>query len=274
MKVTQFDQWQIVSYVQIIWFTVLAIVNIVLISMFHNKVQNRKQLWIFSGYFGVFTLAKILGGILGLVFLHESKFNEGLYIAVYVFDSVSLGFLLKSIFPFIKCMLKKDVKGDEEMYPSQSKWPEMNGAPAIIAKYFLGPLEVLTLFVLISVILSIVGSSKMASGGSLTENKVSSLMFLFATLVLAAIVIYVNFNNPHYVLPARLLILTSLILVVRCLYSIVAVFHNLSFTNPSKYSLMFGDYKYFTFLSMLMECVVGVVLLFIYRWFLTSGRFN
>jgi MFS family permease len=274
MKVNQFDQWQIVSYVQIIWFTALAIVNIVLISMFHNKVQNRKQLWMFSGYFGGFTLAKMLGGILGLVFLHKSEYDQGLYIAVYVFDSVSLGVLLKSAFPFVKCMLKKDVKNDEEMYTKPSKWPEMNGAPKLIAKYLLGPLEVLTLFVLIAIILSIVGSSQMASGGSLTENKVSSLMFLAATLVLAAIVIYVNFNNPHYVLPARLLLAVSGLLVIRCLYAIVAVFHNLSFTNPSKYSLMFGDYKYFTFLSLMMECVIGVILLFTYRWFLVSGRFN
>lgn len=187
---------------------------------------------------------------------------------------MEVGVLLKSAFPFVKCMLKKDVKNDEEMYTKQSKWPEMEGAPKLVAKYLLGPFEVLTLFVLVSIILSIVGSSQLASGGSLTENKVSSLMFLAATLVLAAIVIYVNFNNPQYVLPARLLMATCLLLVIRCLYSIVAVFHNLSFTNPSKYSLMFGDYKYFTFLSLMMECVIGVVLLFIYRWFLITGKFN
>lgn len=282
MKVEYFDEWQAVSYVQIIWFAVLAFANIVLLFTFYSSFLNKKQLWMFSGYFGVFTIAKIAGGVLGIIFLHKPEFDQGLYIAVYVCDSVSLGMLLKSSFPFIQRMLKKEANPDQEMYngePIKGYGPfdveTKPVKPTLIQKYFLGPFQFLTLLVLVSVILSIVGSSLMSSSnGNVTPLKVSSLLFLASTLVLGGIVIYVNFNNPNYVFPARLLMCCAFLLVVRCLYSILSSFNHLSFTNPSKFSLMFGDYKYFTFLALLMESLVGIALILTYQWFLRKGRFN
>ena len=282
MKVEYFEEWQIVSYVQIIWFTVLAFANIALLFTFYSSFLNKKQLWMFSGYFGAFNIAKIAGGVLGIIFLHKPKFDKGLYIAVYVCDSISIGMLLKSCFPFIQRMLKKEAKTDQEMYngePIKRYGPfdvETKPArPTLIQKYFLGPFEFLTLLVLVSVVLSIVGSSKMASSnGSVTPLKVSSLMFLASTLVLGGIVIYVNFNNPNYVFAARILMFCAALLVVRCLYSILSSFNHLSFTNPSKFALMFGDYKYFAFLALLMECLVGMALILTYQWFLRNGRFH
>lgn len=282
MKVEYFEEWQAVSYVQIIWFAVLAFANIVLLFTFYSRFLNKKQLWMFSGYFGVFTIAKIAGGVLGIIFLHKPEFVEGLYIAVYVCDSVSLGMLLKSSFPFIERMLKKDANPDQEMYneePVKGYGPfdveTKSARPTLIQKYFLGPFQFLTLLVLVSVILSIVGSSQMSSSNAnVTPIKVSSLLFLAATLVLGGIVIYVNFNNPIYVFPARLLMCCAFLLVIRCLYSILSSFNHLSFTNPSKFSLMFGDYKYFTFLALLMESLIGIALILTYQWFLKNGRFN
>lgn len=262
MKIQYFQEWQAVCIVQVVWFSILSVVLVVLVAASVSSVSNRKRFWTFCGYLGVFFVCKVVGGVLGLVFMHQHNFNENLYIATYVFDSISLGFMLKSMFPLISTMLRREKLFEEEKVPQELK---------ILLKY--GPLDLLTLIVLVAVILSIVGSNMLASSdGNAVPNKVSALLFLAATIVLAAIMLFINFDNPQYLVPARLLLLAAGILVIRCAYSILSTFNHLSLVHYSKYSLIFGDYKYFTFLALMEEALVGVVLLLTFQWFLRNRK--
>lgn len=266
-------EWEIVSYVQIIFFVLLLGSFLVVLFVKPRNETNGKMIRVFSIYFGIFNLFKIVGGICALVLLHQSKAKVGLTIATYIFDTVSLGVLIKSLLPFVEAMTtdrEQLAKFDENPFKFEAG---SNASVEVPVKKNL-PFKLLTVVILVAVILSIVGASLLDSdpGTSRSTLKASSILYLVAILLMGALIVWGFTLNTEFSGSGRLLLVALLFFIVRASYSIISSFAGISFDSPSKYILLYGDWYYYCFLALLPECIIGVFLLVNCLWFLYNVR--
>ncbi|ODV80457.1 uncharacterized protein CANTADRAFT_20050 [Suhomyces tanzawaensis NRRL Y-17324] len=278
MQVQFYTQWEVVSYVQTIWFAFLLLVHISLIVMFISKPGKKKSMLMFGAYFGVFCTLKMIGGITSIVTLHASTFNRSAYTAAYICDSVAIGLLIKSTFPFLETMKKQD--GDEKLeWKLEDKLEGFEGLGRV-GRFNLHPFRLLTILVLVSMILAIVGTVQITSASSSDsksdsdspELKIGSFLFLASTLVLLGLLLWTYCTVSHFQVILRIFFAVVPLLIVRCCYSIISALKGINFDDPSKYAIIFGDYKYYTFLAFLSEGLIGPVLLIVFNWFLRNNR--
>ena len=78
-----------------ILFAILLVAFLVITSIKKERrvTSNLTILYLFT----IFLVLKIVGGILGLVFIHQKLFNVSLFIPTFIFDSIGLGFIARSI---------------------------------------------------------------------------------------------------------------------------------------------------------------------------------
>ncbi|KAK6454720.1 uncharacterized protein RJT20DRAFT_60620 [Scheffersomyces xylosifermentans] len=261
-----FHQWEAVFYVQLIWFALLVVGSLllILINFSHLFLAGLKG---FAIYFSLFCALKTAGGICSVIFLHGSTMSEGVFIASYIFNSVSLGVLTKSMFPFLEKMMKGDPTLDEKV--EQRPLLHFNGSP-------ITPLRILTLLLTVAIITSIVGatgiSSTPVSSTTTTMFKVSAVLFTVGVLAMAACLVYVGYKYSYYSKICWILFISVPLLIVRCSYSLASAFHGINFSSPSQFMIIFGDYKYYAFMSLLTEGIIGVIYLGTFFWFITSHK--
>lgn len=79
-----------------------------------------------------------------------------------------------------------------------------------------------------------------------------------------AILVFMLSIGDKFNIIAKLLISGLVILIVRCAYSIMTTFHGINFEEPSKYMILFGDYKYYTFMGLMIEGLAAICILIAY----------
>ncbi|RCK55248.1 hypothetical protein Cantr_03654 [Candida viswanathii] len=272
MQLHSYTEWEAVSYVQLFIFAIFFVeFSFSIIYKLRKRVQL-KPILPFGIFFTLFVLLKLTGGILGLVFMHQPTFNLSLFIPTYIFDTISLGFITRSISSLIEHMLNLQDAADLGRFPQhpmiQFKVDDIDTQKDAddnnFAKNF-WPFKLVTVVLLVAVALSIAGTSQAtetnppSSVGTLL--KTSSVLFLIGVLLMIGILVYILSMGEQFNIVAKLLILGLAILLVRCVYSMLAVFHGISFQTPNKYMIFFGDYKYYTFLGLLSEAWAALCVL-------------
>ncbi|ABN64744.2 hypothetical protein PICST_34767 [Scheffersomyces stipitis CBS 6054] len=257
-------EWEIVFYVQLIWFALLCVTTVTLVTLNFAFISSA-GLKGFCIYFTVFTLLKFAGGITGVILLSHKNLVSGLFIATYIFNTVSLGVLTKSLFPYLETMLKGD--------PRMGKLEEPDQPQFKFGRFNFTPLRVVTLTILAAIICSIVGSSSISTDGPTPSStntlfRVSSVLFTLCVLAMTAILIYIANKHAVFTRICMFLLVAAPLLLVRCVYSLLSSFHGISFGNPSKYMIIFGDYKYYALMALLEEGLVGVVFIITFFWFM------
>ena len=299
LPVAYASQWRIVSIVQVAYFAVILITFLtgMFVRIFKVDANLRKTMFIVSLFFTVFCGFKIAGGVCATIQVDQNTPSTGLMIATYVLDSTSLGFLLKTVVNYLDYMMfpsssdgltnggilgvfgkggksdfqeiglsnRKDSEGSS--VDSQPTDPKKN-----ISKFH--PFRITTLVITVAIILSIIGACEMSSGSSGSTSgtlfKVSSLLFLVALIVLFGLLLLVYLQRPTFRTGIAIIMLSMVFYLVRIIYSIVLSFTgiNISSTSFNKFTLIFGDYKYYTFMAFLMELLIALMLFVISQWFL------
>ncbi|KAK6461100.1 hypothetical protein DFJ63DRAFT_337008 [Scheffersomyces coipomensis] len=271
------EQWKIVGYVQIAWFAIVLAAAIASYFKSFSIVKNH-----FKGFavsFTIFSTFKLVGGITSTILFKGSTFNSGVYIATYIFDSISLGALLRSLFPFIQVMLDN---GFENQTPPSyvdkdgllsGTVNNVNQRGGLISGLLTktdkngkpqNPVfRVLFLVVLAAIIISIIGSSKISFTTPSSEAnsllRVSSILFIAAIVLLSILLGYIFFTRTEYARFAAIIALAIPFVFIRCLYSVLSSFHGVSYTSP--YLLVFGDYKYYAFMALMCEGIASIIYL-------------
>lgn len=269
------------------------------IRIFKVDANLRKTVFLASFFFTVFSSFKIAGGVCAIIQVDLKTPSTGLMIATYILDTTSLGFLLKTIVNYLDYMMfprppdspatggilgflgkggKSDFqevnigltsRKDSEGFSvdSQPTDPKKN-----IGRFH--PFRLTTLVITVAIVLSIVGASNMSSGSSGgvsgTMFKVASLLFLLALILLSGLLVYVYFQQPTFRAGVTIIMVSLVFYLVRIIYSIVLSFTGIDISSSSfnKFTLIFGDYKYYTFMAFLMELLIALMLFVISQWFL------
>lgn len=266
--------WEIVAYVQVIFFAIMLIGLGAVVVHKWTKGTDRGIIKRFVGYFGLFTVCKVAGGICGIILLHQSQYSSGLTMATYILDNVSLGLLIKSVLPFLELMVtEKDPEalvGNPFKYEMGSEDQTMD-----VRKVGLGtlvgttlkknlPFRVLTLVITAAVICTIVGATGINSNGKNSGSspmKAGSILFLVVIILMAVLIAWGHSLNEDHRIMAKILLGSIAFFIVRAVYSILSSFAGINFENPSKFLLIFGEYQYYTFMALLEECIISTILL-------------
>ncbi|RLV82514.1 hypothetical protein JA9_003752 [Meyerozyma sp. JA9] len=286
------SQWRVVSIVQVAYFAVILITFLtgLLVRIFKVDAFLRKTIFTVSIYFTLFSSFKIAGGVCATLQVDQKTPSEGLMIATYILDTTSLGFLLKTIVNYLDYMMfprspagpdngenpdfqeteigfshRKDSEGSSvDLKPTDPKKK--------LSRFH--PFRLTTLVITVAIVLSIVGASKMSSGSggsnSGTYFKVSSLLFLIALISSSGLLFWVYLQRPTFRTGVTIIMFSLVFYLVRIIYSIVSSFTgiDISSTSFNKFTLIFGDYKYYTFMAFLMESLIALMLFVISQWFL------
>lgn len=266
--------WEIVAYVQVIFFAIMLIGLGAVVVLKWTKGTDRGIIKKFVGYFGLFTVFKVAGGICGIILLHQSQYSSGLTMATYILDNISLGLLIKSVLPFLELMVtEKDPKalvGNPFKYETGSEDQTMD-----VRKMGLGtlvettlkknlPFRVLTLVITAAVICTIVGATGINSSGKNSGSspmKAGSILFLVVIILMAILIAWGHSLNADHRTMAKILLGSIAFFITRAVYSILSSFAGIDFENPSKFLLIFGEYQYYTFMGFLEECIISIILL-------------
>lgn len=305
MDLQHTEGWKAVSGVQLGIFLLAfgAFIYVTFIQM--KKGFKLKTVLPFFILMIIFNGVKIAGGILGLVFLGKKKFNNSLFIATYICDSISLGFITRAISSLVQGIIANklenspsgadnnnidtdsridaSVRGfpkgleDEESATHFNATDDSNTPYTNILSRLdnlkKAPFRILTLILIAAVITNIIGTSQLESddlSSNSTEQtliKVSAVLFVVGVAGLIAVLTYISVTAEHCAFISQLLIAALVVLIVRCIYSLVSAFHGINFSSPSKYILMFGMPKYYGCLALLPEIISDIILVVAYyKW--------
>ncbi|KAI5953893.1 hypothetical protein CANMA_004732 [Candida margitis] len=297
------EGWKAVSGAQLGLF-VLAIAAFITITFIQiRKGFKIKTILPFFILMIIFNGVKIAGGIVGLVFLENKKFNNSLFIATYICDSISLGFVSRAISSLVQGIIETKMENPQERNDNNdtdsgsndsarhfTKGPEdeesatyfksndasTNPRSILLSKgrdLKKAPFRIVTLILLAAVITNIIGTSNLDNGDSSSDSTVESLikasavLFIVGVVCLIVVLAYISVKASHCALISQLLIAALVVLIVRCVYSLISAFHGINFASPSKYILMFGMPKYYGCLALLPEIVSNIILLVAYyKW--------
>ncbi|KAG5417026.1 hypothetical protein I9W82_004659 [Candida metapsilosis] len=305
MNLQQTEGWKAVSGVQLGVF-ILAIGAFFSITFVQIRKGLRiKSILTFFILMVIFNGIKIAGGIVGLVFLGNKKFNESLFIGTYICDSISLGFITRAVSSLARGIVAfkiddpqdvnnhREIDSDNDSNRSAGgfrKGPEdEESATRYVSKDFSlnpgndilkevkdlknVPFRILTLVLIAAVVTNVIGTSQLDSNDSSSNSseqaliKASAVLFVVGVVGLIAILTYISVTARHCAFISQLLIAALVILIIRCVYSLISAFHGIDFNSPSKYMLMVGLPKYYGCLALFPEIVADIILLVAYyKW--------
>lgn len=234
----------------------------------------------FSIYYFLLTSCKTVGGIISLVVLHSSTFNEGLYIGAYILESISLGFELRALSCFTDHFYHyhdiitnpiRIVEVDKEKLEDSSTDSLQKIKKQKIPLFH--PFTILTFIVIAGIVCTAVGASNAVDSSSPPpEMKAGGIIFLVASVIMIGLYIHLAITSPALRVLTFPSILTACVLIVRSIYVILVSFNKTGPMEPSKYTLIFGEYKYFLALVVIMEAIIVVLLIVNMYLFVTKVR--
>lgn len=245
------NQWEVVMIVQMAWFFFAILAEGFVFLTIRPRVSTRKSIIPFFIYFSIFSLLKLAGAVLGVVFLHTKALNSSMYAATYSLNSISLGFTTKCVLVFVEHFYKgpRNDKEDEENTKSLN--------------FKIHPFRLVTLILLVAIILSIVGTTQKASGNSSPGlSDAGALMFLVTLIILIVILIHLYYVIEDSRKMFKQLLALAGALLIRAAYSNVVAFGVKDYFGDSKFLLFYGRWEYYTFMVLLTESIISSQLLY------------
>ncbi|CCE86133.1 Piso0_005783 [Millerozyma farinosa CBS 7064] len=237
-------QWTAVTYVQLVVYIIILAVTIFFLLTKVGYLRHYKQ-FRSSAFLVVYDLFQIAGAIAGLTMLYSKNVNTAQFIVTYVFDTCALGILLRCLVMLVE--LARVQSGSRMM--------------------FYPPSRIIQLIILAGIVCSIVGASNLSSGNA--SNKSEDLLkaagFLFLAVTVISAFNAVRLLTSGAKTQVSLILVACAALVVRCAYTLVAAFGNItiSFDSSSKYALYVGNYEYYCFMGLLVGILVNCTMLLI-----------
>ncbi|KAI5964616.1 uncharacterized protein KGF55_001685 [Candida pseudojiufengensis] len=295
ISINQPTDWKAVSIVQLIFFILLMIAFIIITILQLRKGIKISSIRGFVIFLIIFQLAKIVGGITGLILLDSSKFNQNVFIATYICDSISYGFITRSISSLVQHMLKPEQEFknhqdnqtinsngtlptydmENQKFESNNNYHQTNENIYKINETKINkksPFYLITIIILAAVICNIYAMSNLAGDSTPDDTtktliKVSAILFLIGMILLIFASIFVIFTRPEHRKSCQILIITLFILITRSIYSLISGFNGINFNQPNQYMLIFGKPKYYGCLALLPEGIAGIlVMILFYHW--------
>lgn len=287
-------EWKIALIVQVVFFAAILAVFMtsMLMRVFKVDANLRKTMLMTLYFFAIFSAFKIAGGICAVIQIQQDTPSKALIICTYIFDGTSLGFLLKTIVNYLNYMMfprppsgipsqnvlaraVREFRGkDAESHYEYSGETTIQKDPTDDLRRF-HPFRITTIVILAGVVLSIIGASNISDGTTSSSTaamfKAASLLFLAALVLLFLLLVWTYSQHPNFRSGIAMILFSLVFYLVRVIYSITAAFTGISVsaTKFNKFTFIFGDYKYYTFLGFLMELLISIVLLFVSHWFLS-----
>lgn len=265
--------WEIVAYVQLIFFAIILITLVVMVVLKYSNMLDRKIITRFTAFFGVFGACKVAGAICGIILLHQSKLSTDLTIATYIFDNVSMGVLIRCVMPFVELMVTEPepekLKDNPFKYDNESKVLGHGVGTLVNMNPRNMPFKLLTLLIVAAIICTVVGTTNIdsSSSGPNSPMRAGSILSLLSIIFMALLIIWRIRVSDEHKLTGKILLGSILFFIVRVSYSIVSSFAGVNFDKPSKYLLIFGEYQYYTFMALMQECIISIILLINFYFF-------
>lgn len=285
MQLVNYTQWEIVSYVQVFLFAILLLAFLVITTIKKNERKGLRQILPFFIFFTIFLMLKIVGGILGLVFMHQKTFNVSLFIPTYIFDSIGLGFIARSITSlvthnfkyqddlpaFFRSKHQKVKKHNHSHSFEKSDNDSDNDHDDDNDEINYWPFRVLTMILIAAIVVNIAGTNIIVnyqgSSTGIALIKAGAILFLIEILLMILFLVIIRLSGSQLNIVIYLLIVGLAILIVRCVFSLLSGFHWSTWENPSPYIIYFGKYGYYTFLALLPEVITaGIILVAFLFW--------
>jgi len=260
--------WEIIGAIQISLYTIITLVSIYpALKLIKSKSSFK---WFYIRY-SILLLTKIIGGALLISYTHDYT-NVNMAIATSVFNTIALG-LISVLLAF--CVRYVDTyKMTHENLKSSSKSKYKHG---VILSLFTADYtksrswEILAEKLLIVVmIVNIVGNCSMSDDRETSKKlqEAGSILFLVVLLVIICLIIHKVIkakkrqSDKEYKFILIVLFICGIMspfILVRMIYSICSAFafkvDGTYTTDVSKYTFLFGDWKYYAFLGFLEECI-------------------
>ncbi|EGW30393.1 uncharacterized protein SPAPADRAFT_63243 [Spathaspora passalidarum NRRL Y-27907] len=268
LALPQFNQWKIVTIVQLVIFLITFGAFITITVFQYRKHGGLRRVLMFCIGITIFHTFKIVGAILGLVLINQDEINTSLFIPTYIFDTISLAIITNAIKSLVQVMLLDQQK--QNMPPPSYTQKDIeigqyNTSSNKKEKVNFRPFRILSVVLLAAIVLNIIGVSQL-SGGDVTSTtealtKASSVLFLVGVLLLIGTLVFVHASGDDFNLVAKILIAALVILIVRCSYTMASAFNGLDFEHPNQFMIYFGHFQYYCFMGMLMELIAICIVL-------------
>ncbi|CCH42678.1 putative membrane protein [Wickerhamomyces ciferrii] len=279
-----FNPWEILSAFEIGYYAVLlALVIYPSIKIFQIKSKFR---WFFIRFY-ILLLIKIIGGALTIAFIKDSNHSLGLGIGSSVLGVISSGIIVTSLIfiinfiesfdqpskPKEKFKLFKLLKtGVSNLFKSKSNREPMNWNSLV---------DKLTLA---TIIINAVGSSYSSTDPSISKklSETGSILYIIVTLLIIVLIkqgfnsIQKSSQSTIHIKSYKKQLLTLVIinmpfLFIRMVYNICTSFSiNTSgqtyATRISKFTFLFGQWEYYTFMAFLEECIIMLIFTLVSIW--------
>ncbi len=270
--------WEIIGAIQVAFYVIITLITVYpSVGLIRNRSPFR---WFFIRY-TILMLSKITGGIL-LIIYKNNYTNVNLAVATSVLNSISLAFLT---------MLLAFSTRFAETYrnPEQNK---KNGGflgiyGLIHADYTKSAswdnlLEKLTF---VTMILNIVGNSMVGSDRATSKpiQEAGSIIYLVCLVLIGALVFHKIMKekrqaDQEYGFILGVLTICAILLIFILIRMIYGVCYAFTFnvdgtytTNVSKFTFLFGDWKYYAFIAFIEECIC-VALYALMIWVVFNGE--
>lgn len=279
-----YKRWLVVLCVQVALTFVGFIVNTVIFGKLYNIKRTKNVIinplvWIYFFYVTLYLVFKLVGVCCALVLWGDNFdfFNpqSSLLIPTFMFDQMSLGYLILSFHPLTdflstKCTVaihQEDTDTEEFVYqkyrPSQ--------AAAIAPVHHVVAFS--TYLIIVGIILAIVANSLIRQNHEAYRGiaKAVALVYLVGLAVIIAVSANCtircyqmsNYADKRFVCFHYVFVwLSATMLTVRVAYTIAAAFSREDLVQGvlSKFVLVYGHWAYYTFMSFLWESLIIVAM--------------
>lgn len=268
--------WEIIGAIQVAFYVIISVIT------FYpgvRLVKNRSPFRPFFIRYTILMLTKIIGGIL-LIIYKNNYTNVNLAITTSVFNSVSLAFL--TILLAFSTRFAETYRNPEQTTKKNKGLSSLIHADYTKSASWDNLLEKLTL---VAMILNIVGNSMVGSDRAASKpvQEAGSIIYLVCLVLIAALVFHKIMKEKRqaekeYGFILGVLTICAILVIFIFVRMIYAVCYAFTFnvdgtytTHVSKFTYLFGDWKYYAFIAFIEECIC-VALYALMIWVVFNGE--
>lgn len=278
-----FHSWEVIGAIQIAFYAILIIVSIYPAL---KLITNASPFRLFYIRYSILLFAKFVAGAILVAYVHDYT-NVNLAIATSVLNAISLGFITMLLAFSIKFV-------DTYRNPDKKKKKKSNNGGFFIfallrADYRTSEAweSLLEKVTLVGVIINAVGYSYITSNRSLSKSlqEAGSIIYLATLILISGLIAHKiikerkQSTKEYKFILIVLAICAALVpfILVRVIYTICGAFtfrvDGTYTTDVSKFTFLFGDWKYYAFIGFLEECICAA-LYCLMTWVVLTGESN
>lgn len=277
-----FHSWEVIGAIEVAFYAIIIILSFYPAL---KLIKTASPFRMFYIRYSILLFSKLVAGALLVAYVQDYT-NVNLAIATSVLNSIALGFITMLLAFSMKFV-------DTYRNPNQEKKKKKSKNIGLIGLLKADYTKVEaweSLFekiALAGVIVSAVGYSYISSDRSLSKSlqEAGSIIYLVTLILISGLIVHKIIQEKKQTTKEYKFILTILticavlipFILVRVVYSICGAFtfrvDGTYTTNVSRFTFLFGDWKYYAFIGFLEECIC-VALYCLMTWVVLTGESN